>query len=163
MNEGAGRQLRIGDAERESAVTALGEHYAAGRLTKEEYDERSDRAYGARTAADLWPLFADLPGPQSGRPASGSSDRRSEHGEHLRQGPRGWSGPVGPGPWAPRSRHWWPAVVPVLVVLGVLTVLTHLPFLLLLLVAWLVWSGAVRGRHGGYRRDRYRYDDSRRW
>jgi dihydropyrimidinase len=30
-------QLRIGDAERDSAATALGEHYAAGRLTKEEF------------------------------------------------------------------------------------------------------------------------------
>ena len=54
--------MRIGDAEREAAVTALGEHYAAGRLTLEEYDERTSRAYAARTLADLWPLFRDLPG-----------------------------------------------------------------------------------------------------
>ena len=37
-----GPELRIGDAEREATISALGEHYAAGRLTKEEYDERSD-------------------------------------------------------------------------------------------------------------------------
>ena len=41
-----GPELRIGDAEREAAVTALGEHYAAGRLTKEEYDERADAGLG---------------------------------------------------------------------------------------------------------------------
>jgi hypothetical protein len=55
--------LRISDAEREAAVSALGEHYAAGRLTREEYDERSDRAYAARTAAEVLPLFTDLPAP----------------------------------------------------------------------------------------------------
>jgi Domain of unknown function (DUF1707) len=54
---------RIGDVEREAAVHALGEHYAAGRITKEEFDERSDVAMRARTNADLRPLFADLPRP----------------------------------------------------------------------------------------------------
>ncbi|HEU0214632.1 MAG TPA: DUF1707 domain-containing protein [Jiangellaceae bacterium] len=54
--------LRIGDAERDRAVAALGDHYAAGRLTAEEFDDRSSRAWQARTAEDLAPLFADLPG-----------------------------------------------------------------------------------------------------
>ena len=54
-------QLRVGDTEREAAVAALGEHYAAGRLTLEEYDDRTTRAFGACVAADLWPLFRDLP------------------------------------------------------------------------------------------------------
>ena len=61
-------ELRIGDQEREAAVTALGEHYVAGRLTKEEYDDRSAVAGRARTNSDLAPLFVDLPPmPQSGR------------------------------------------------------------------------------------------------
>ena len=34
-----GPSLRIGDAEREAAAQALGEHYAVGRLTRDEYDE----------------------------------------------------------------------------------------------------------------------------
>jgi Domain of unknown function (DUF1707) len=59
-NQAAG-QLRVGDAEREAAVAALGDHYAAGRLTLEEHDDRTTRAYAARVAADLWPLFNDLP------------------------------------------------------------------------------------------------------
>lgn len=54
-------RVRVGDTERESAVTALGEHYAAGRLTKEEFDERAEVAWTARTSGDLTPLFADLP------------------------------------------------------------------------------------------------------
>lgn len=65
--------LRIGDAERSGAVEALGEHFATGRLTHEEYDERATRALQARTAADVAPLFADLPAPYppvlTGRPA----------------------------------------------------------------------------------------------
>lgn len=66
-----GPEPRIGDAERETAVRALGEHYAAGRITKEEFDERSDAAMRARTNSDLRPLFADLPvpaGPPPGEP-----------------------------------------------------------------------------------------------
>lgn len=54
-------ELRIGTAERERAAAELGEHLAAGRLTTEEFDERVQRAYQAKTAADLRPLFADLP------------------------------------------------------------------------------------------------------
>lgn len=69
-NGPGGPEMRIGDAEREAAVSALGEHYAAGRLTKDEYDERAEQAWSARTASALRPLFADLPGPHSGTPAA---------------------------------------------------------------------------------------------
>jgi hypothetical protein len=60
--------VRIGTAEREHAASALGEHYTAGRLTAEEFDERVRLAYQARTGADLTPLFADLPAAQPDRP-----------------------------------------------------------------------------------------------
>ncbi len=56
-------ELRIGDTEREAAASALGEHFAAGRLTREEYDDRSTAVWAARTNADVAPLFADLPTP----------------------------------------------------------------------------------------------------
>jgi Flp pilus assembly protein TadB len=55
------REVRIGDAERDRAVTALGDHYAEGRLTREEFDERIEQAMQARFDRDLRPLFADLP------------------------------------------------------------------------------------------------------
>ena len=61
-------EFRIGDAEREAAAAALGEHYAAGRLTKQEYDDRAEVVWGARTAADLHPLFTDLPQEQRRSP-----------------------------------------------------------------------------------------------
>lgn len=53
--------LRISDAERELAVRTLGEHHAVGRLTYEEFVERMDRAYEARTHEQLSVLTADLP------------------------------------------------------------------------------------------------------
>lgn len=54
---------RIGDDEREQAIRALGEHYSRGRLDVHEFDERVREATQARTASEIAPLFADLPGP----------------------------------------------------------------------------------------------------
>ncbi|MFG1942810.1 DUF1707 domain-containing protein [Nonomuraea sp. NPDC048826] len=54
--------LRIGDAEREQTMAALREHFAQGRLTHEELDERLDQALTARTARDLARITSDLPG-----------------------------------------------------------------------------------------------------
>jgi len=54
-------QLRISDADREAAVDLLGEQYAVGRLTREEFDERSDAVWSAKTQGDLAPIFVDLP------------------------------------------------------------------------------------------------------
>lgn len=57
------RRIRVGHAERESAVTELGEHLTAGRLDPDEYAERAAAAYSARTDDELDALFADLPRP----------------------------------------------------------------------------------------------------
>lgn len=95
---GSGRspQLRIGDAEREAACSALGEHFAAGRLTREEYDERSTVAWAAKTEAELAPLFADLPSPQARpRPAvPGPGQLHRPHPPYSREG--GWRFPFFP-------------------------------------------------------------------
>jgi hypothetical protein len=55
--------VRIGDAERDEALTTLGEHFAAGRLNREEFDERAEQAMAARFDSDLAVLFKDLPKP----------------------------------------------------------------------------------------------------
>ncbi|MDQ1681073.1 MAG: hypothetical protein QOI42_1932 [Frankiaceae bacterium] len=60
--------MRIGDAEREAAVSALNRHFAEGRLTTVEHDERISLALAARTDTDLDKLFADLPPLDSPRP-----------------------------------------------------------------------------------------------
>lgn len=52
---------RVGDAERDQTTAALREHYARGRLTHAELDERLGLALNARTARDLAQATADLP------------------------------------------------------------------------------------------------------
>jgi DUF1707 SHOCT-like domain len=54
-------QIRVSDAERERLAEELHEHTVAGRLTAEEYEERLEAVYGARTRADLDILRTDLP------------------------------------------------------------------------------------------------------
>jgi hypothetical protein len=75
--------IRVSDADRDQAIAELSEHFQAGRLTQEEYEERSGRALQARTGDDLAALFTDLPGrstvpvPPAGGPvfgAGGASD-----------------------------------------------------------------------------------------
>jgi hypothetical protein len=53
--------IRVSDAERDQAVAELSEHFQSGRLTQDEFDDRSGRALQSRTGADLDGLFTDLP------------------------------------------------------------------------------------------------------
>ena len=118
-------ELRIGDADRETAVRALGEHYAAGRLTKEEFDERADLAWAAKTGSALRPLFADLPRPQAARPVPPAVAGRAPD--------------RGPG---------WFFVTKVLVALVLVVALMSEPqVFLLLFAAWLV-LGRNHWSHG---------------
>ena len=55
--------LRIGDAERDAAAADLGEHYAAGRLSLDELNERLDVVFSSKTFGQLSRIMADLPGP----------------------------------------------------------------------------------------------------
>ncbi len=55
--------LRVGTAERDSAMKALDEHLASGRLDVHEYADRSAAAANAVVADDLNKLFTDLPYP----------------------------------------------------------------------------------------------------
>jgi hypothetical protein len=56
-------QIRIGDAERNSALDALSEHLGKGRIDLDEFGTRSAQVTQARTVADLRALFTDLPLP----------------------------------------------------------------------------------------------------
>jgi hypothetical protein len=56
-----GPDLRIGDADREAAAASLREHYAQGRLTLEEFNERLDAVFKATTQRQLNLLTHDLP------------------------------------------------------------------------------------------------------
>ncbi len=123
-------QLRIGDADRDRAAAALGEHYAQGRLSTAEHAERLDAIWAARTRADLAPVFRDLPGAEPTRSRPGALP------------PRRWRrGPARP----PRL------LLALLVLLVVLTVVTHLPFVLLLVGAVLFVAARRHRRSGGLR------------
>ncbi len=53
--------LRASDQDRERAAWQLREHFAAGRLTQDELNERVQTAYRARTQGELDTLLWDLP------------------------------------------------------------------------------------------------------
>ncbi|WP_323446302.1 DUF1707 SHOCT-like domain-containing protein [Streptomyces yaizuensis] len=55
--------MRASDSERERIAERLREAVAEGRLTMEEFDERLDATYRARTHGELEPLVRDLPAP----------------------------------------------------------------------------------------------------
>jgi hypothetical protein len=57
--------LRASDADRDRAVDALASAAAEGRLTLEEYSERSGTALVARTLGELATLTADVPAPSA--------------------------------------------------------------------------------------------------
>lgn len=103
-------EFRIGDAERDRAASALADHYAAGRLDHDEYSERLDAIWTARTRADLDVLFADLPRLAAPEPPP------------RRRGP---------------GRLPLPIVALLVLVVGAL-VITHLPLIVLVLAVVLV-------------------------
>jgi hypothetical protein len=85
--------IRVSDADRERVAERLREHFAAGRLTSEELDERITATLSAKTNGDLRAVMTDLPEPGMTPPGPPP-------------GP-GWgmSGPAGgPPPWAMGGR-----------------------------------------------------------
>jgi Domain of unknown function (DUF1707) len=65
--------LRASDTERDEALSELSEAYQTGRITVDEFDERSGQVLRARTGRELTALLADLPG-HKGAVADGSTD-----------------------------------------------------------------------------------------
>jgi hypothetical protein len=125
--------VRIGDAERDRAVSTLGDHFAAGRLTREEFDTRVDQAMAARFDNDLRPLFVDLPRTEVATPS-----------------PAYATAPVMRSAW-PLMLMWW---LPFLLVGSVVAaVLVGAPWLIWGFV-WVMVMTSFMGRrrpHPGYR------------
>ncbi len=53
--------VRVSDRDREAVVVRLGAAAGEGRLTLVEFEDRSGRAYAAKTYSELGALVADLP------------------------------------------------------------------------------------------------------
>jgi hypothetical protein len=126
--------IRASDSDREHVVEILRDAYAAGRLTLEEFDERTTAAFSARTWGTLRELTGDLPQePRLGlQPEPARTTAAPEHRPPAVQGPprRGFS------PMLPILVIWLgialtarepDAFVPVLVILLLLLRLTVRP------------------------------------
>src|SRR3984885_5464439 len=53
--------LRVSDADRDRALSELCEAFQVGRITADEFDQRSGQVLAARTGKELAALLADLP------------------------------------------------------------------------------------------------------
>jgi len=81
-------RIRVSDADRERVAARLREHFAEGRLSQEEMDERLSAALSAKTAGDLRRVMTDLPGPAP-VPAQGVA-LGPTRALAFRRGPRLW-------------------------------------------------------------------------
>ncbi|MBF6334039.1 DUF1707 SHOCT-like domain-containing protein [Nocardia transvalensis] len=70
--------IRIGTEEREQAMRRLSDHFAAGRLSVAEFDERSAIIAAAVTRGDLAQVFTDLPEPAGQPPAPAEKGGRGK-------------------------------------------------------------------------------------
>jgi hypothetical protein len=83
--------MRASDADRDQAVESLASASAEGRLTLEEYSERSGAALQARTQGELAALTADIPAPSGAlvrhEAADGGHEISALLGNESRKGP----------------------------------------------------------------------------
>lgn len=96
---------RVGDAERQTAIAQLRDHWQEGRLDPTEHEARTTKAYAAVTRGDLDALFADLPALPSDAATSPGSSLASSPGGGTPPGQPGAPGTSMPatGPVAPTS------------------------------------------------------------
>jgi len=87
-------RIRASDADRDRVTARLREHFAEGRLTQDELEERINDALSAKTLGDLRAVMTDLPepgvttvaaGPKPWQPAGPGS---YPVGRYRRRGPR---------------------------------------------------------------------------
>ena len=135
-------RVRASDADRERTATLLREHHAVGRLTSEEFSERVDKAFAAKTLGDLEVLLADLPAidlyqlPAAGiRPAPPGAPRRRGGPGLNRRGDRAFL------PDRPTSWITWMAATSLLLLVWFGVGLATggagwLPWFLLIVIPW---------------------------
>ena len=163
-------RLRASDEDRERAAAALREHLAVGRLTLEEFNDRLDRAYAARTTGELDELMTDLPGADL-QQLPGASLRRPDDGPLSGRPPSGWPARTRPGRLSPAWRAAWGSWLAISLGVFVIWMLSGasgglwflwvaVPLGALMLGRWVMGAPAPGGRarsrgpdHGPYHRD----------
>jgi Domain of unknown function (DUF1707) len=85
-------QLRASDEDRDRSAALLREHHALGRLTPEEFSERLDKTFAAKTVGDIDVLLRDLPAIDLYRLPDSRLTRqpRQAPARPVRPGSRGW-------------------------------------------------------------------------
>jgi Domain of unknown function (DUF1707) len=163
-------EIRASDADRDQTAAALREHLAAGRLTTEEFDERLDKVYAAKTLGDLDGVMTDLPRTDLQQPAdvslhrAGSSPPRPEQ---RSDGPVAASG----GRFSPAWRAAWGSWLGITLLFFVIWLVSGasgglwflwVPGILgvLLLGRWLTGAPAHHDRGSGRPRRDHRHRDS---
>jgi hypothetical protein len=140
----SGDRMRASDADRERTAALLREHRAVGRLTAEEFEDRLEAVFTAKTQGDLDALLGDLPAidlyqlPSAGiRPASRGLDRRRGGSGLERRG----DGALLPG----SAAGWlaWTAATALLLVIWLGAGIASggaawLPWFLLIVIPWAV-------------------------
>ncbi len=137
-------KIRIGDAERNSAVDALGEHLSSGRIDLDEFGTRSAQVSQARTVGDLRALFADLPAPHPDLPGPAATPALSGRTDVEPQ--RRSSAPAPVDDRTPAQRMASFAIAASGILAAVLFFALHLPWYIFLLPAVIgVLSSAAWG------------------
>ncbi|WP_227998726.1 DUF1707 SHOCT-like domain-containing protein [Nocardia australiensis] len=128
-------EIRVGTAEREQAMRRLSDHFAAGRLSVAEFDERSAIVAASMTRGELDTVFVDLPEPDTVAtpPAKPDSGFLAEWPERVM------------------------AVIPIVAVILFFTTGSWLWFLAIPLAGALLFGN--RHEHGHDRRNRRRDED----
>jgi hypothetical protein len=87
--DGVGRgfppgEFRVSDADRDRALSELGEALRAGRITADEFDQRAGETLRARTGKELTALLADLPWPGPAATRAAAAAERADHAFGIR-------------------------------------------------------------------------------
>jgi len=146
-------QLRISDQNRESALSALGEHMTAGRIDIDEYGERSARITAAKTRGELGEIFADLPAPHP---------RYEDAPQAVAAPPRPEAAPVpqqpaaAPSQWSPAQR-FITAFLPLVWIATIALIATGVVHgtLILIPIGLSVFGRAMWGHGNDHRHDRH--------
>ncbi|HTZ94484.1 MAG TPA: DUF1707 domain-containing protein [Streptosporangiaceae bacterium] len=139
--------IRASDADRDRAASLLREHLAAGRLTPDEFSERLDRAFAAKTVGEIDALLKDLPSIDLYRLPDAALTR---HARQVSKGPSGRNR-RGSG-WRAAWGAWFTVVLVCFVVWGltghgyVWPLWVAGPWGAVLAGSW-VTSSALRGEH----------------